>query len=328
MNESGLHILEIEITNKCNLNCQHCYVDRIRPQTMPSDKVYELIDYAIQSQVTRLVFTGGEPLLDPNVFNYAKYAREKGVKSLFLLTNGLLIKNEFIKDLSLFDEIQMSLDELPSNRPSVRINYLKQLEEKFELLRKNNIFFLFFVTLNKKNYNDIDKFVAYAREQKAGIAFNFLIPMSDKLKDLVLSPKEVKSSLERIITEQKNNPSVLCNHHFRFLVDKNKRDELLKLPKNRIVGGCLAGIAAAYICVNGDVYPCPFLPVSAGNVFEKSISDIWEHSPLLMSIRRRNLFKGKCGKCSFLNMCGGCRAVSYLKFHSVVDSDPSCIKEI
>ena len=254
MSESGLHILEIETTNKCNLNCKHCYVDRSVPKFMPSDKVYELIDYAIKEQVSRLVFTGGEPLLDPNIFDYAKYARKHGIKSLFLLTNGLLITDKCVEHLHLFDEIQMSLDELPSTNASVRVNYLEKLEEKFRLLREKHIFFLFFVTLNKENYKDIDKFIAYSREQKAGIAFNFLIPMFEGLENLVLSHKELKLSLEKIIAEHKKDTSVLCNHHFRFLLDEDKRNDMLKLPKNRIVGGCLAGIAAAYVCVNGDVF--------------------------------------------------------------------------
>lgn len=326
--ETGLHILEIELTNKCNLNCAHCYVDRSLSKEMPKEKVCELIDDAADAEVTRLVFTGGEPLLSSNLFDYAQYARKKGIKSLFLLTNGLLINETNIEKLNLFDEIQISLDELPSTQPSIRKDYLKKLEKTFSLLRENNVFFLFFVTLNKKNYMDIEKFISYAKEQGANIAFNCLIPMHPELNNLTLSHKELYSSLTQLIEKQKLNSHVLCNHHFRFLIDREKRSDLLSLPKNRIVGGCLAGIAAAYVCVNGDVYGCPFLKVSAGNVFEKKFFDIWENSSIFNSIRNRWGYTGACGKCQFVNMCGGCRAVSYIKNGSITGSDINCIKGI
>ena len=322
----GLHLLEIEITNKCNLNCPHCYVDRTKPTFMPAEKVYELIDAAIKHNVTRLIFTGGEPLLCPNLFEYAEYARKKGIHSLFLMTNGLLLDENNVKKCKIFDEIQLSLDELPDTEPSIRNDYLNDLEKKFKLLRENKILFLLFVTLNKLNFKLVPDFVRYAKKQGAYVSFNCLVPLYSSLNKLTLDKKELYNTLKEISQFSKSNKHVSFNNHFKVLVDPEERKALGKYPKNQIVGGCLAGIASAYVTVRGDVYACPFLRVSAGNVFENTLEDIWLKSPLLNSLRKRHEFKTPCGNCAFLNMCGGCRALSYIKNNDYLGADPMCIK--
>ena len=75
--------------------------------------------------------------------------------------------------------------------------------------------------------------------------------------------------------------------------------------------GCLAGITYCRIFANGDVTPCPYLPVSAGNVRTTPFSEIWHHSPLLTSLRDPTKLTGKCGRCDFKTTCGGCRARAF-----------------
>ncbi|MBP5344366.1 MAG: radical SAM protein [Alphaproteobacteria bacterium] len=324
--ELGLHLLEIEITNKCNLNCLHCYVDRTKPMFMQPQEVYKLIDFAIKHKITRLIFTGGEPLLCPDLFQYANYARDKGINSLFLMTNGLLLNEANIQKCKVFDEIQLSLDELPNSKASIRNDYLKILEKKFELLRKNNILFLLFVTLNKLNYELIPDFVQYARSQDAYISFNCLVPLYPELHKLTLNQKQLYQVLKEINTFSKSNNHVSFNNHFKVLVDPEEHEVLEQYPKNQIVGGCLAGIASAYITVKGDVYACPFLKIPAGNVFKNPLDDIWLNSNLLNSLRKRHKFKKPCGNCTFLSMCGGCRALSYIKTGDYLGADSMCIK--
>jgi radical SAM protein with 4Fe4S-binding SPASM domain len=75
--------------------------------------------------------------------------------------------------------------------------------------------------------------------------------------------------------------------------------------------GCLAGITYCRIFANGDVTPCPYLPVSAGNVRTTPFSEIWNNSPLFVALRNPDLLTGKCGQCDFKTICGGCRARAY-----------------
>ena len=71
-------------------------------------------------------------------------------------------------------------------------------------------------------------------------------------------------------------------------------------------GGCLAGTNYARVTPNGELTPCPYMPLSAGNVQETSFADLWERSDVFNSFRYPQL-KGKCGDCEYTDICGGCR---------------------
>jgi radical SAM protein with 4Fe4S-binding SPASM domain len=62
---------------------------------------------------------------------------------------------------------------------------------------------------------------------------------------------------------------------------------------------------------NGDVTPCPYLPLKVGNVREKSFKEIWKNADMFKALRDSNTLTGKCGKCSYKDLCGGCRARAY-----------------
>ena len=138
----------------------------------------------------------------------------------------------------------------------------------------------------------------------------------------------MKKVFTYIVSESKNNPDVHLSHHFRFLVDDQRMNEFEKIAKeDGICGGCLAGIAAGYITADGDFLPCPFIRVSCGNIKSQKLEDIWNNSQVLSILRNRTAFKGKCGKCKFVNCCGGCRASSLYKYGELNNSDDNCFLE-
>ncbi|ADL19152.1 radical SAM domain protein [Acidilobus saccharovorans 345-15] len=89
------------------------------------------------------------------------------------------------------------------------------------------------------------------------------------------------------------------------------------------VYGCAAGRGMFYIKPDGEVWPCPFLPVSAGNAAREPASRIW-NSPLFRSLRSRDSLQGACGSCRFKEVCGGCRARTYIRHDSPYAEDPLC----
>lgn len=328
-NDSGLQILELEITRKCNLNCKHCYVGGHQNTVMEPSKVYDLINQGNEMGVNRLVFTGGEPLLDEHLFDYAEHARKIGYPETVLLTNGILVSKENVEKLKVFDVVQLSLDGTPAQNGDLRVNYIKQLEKTVNLLKSSNINVLFYVTIHKTNISCIEDLINYAQDLRCRIAFNVLIPLKKELEPLVPSPKEIKIAFAHIVERAKTSNTIQLSHHLRFLIDEERRKELeILLPQGRICGGCMAGIAAAYVNVFGELYSCPFLQVTAGNVFEKNLSDIWENSEFLTLLRNRKKFLGPCGNCKYTNACGGCRAMSYIKYGTPFASDANCFKNI
>jgi AdoMet-dependent heme synthase len=89
-------------------------------------------------------------------------------------------------------------------------------------------------------------------------------------------------------------------------------------------GGCPAGTHYMGIRPNGDVTPCPYLPVFAGTLRSASLSDLWASSELFAGIRRRTSLGGRCGECELNRHCGGCRARAYGMTGDLMAEDPLC----
>jgi AdoMet-dependent heme synthase len=89
-------------------------------------------------------------------------------------------------------------------------------------------------------------------------------------------------------------------------------------------GGCPAGTHYMGIRPNGDVTPCPYLPVFAGTLRNSSLADLWTSSELFTAIRRRTSLGGRCGACEMNGHCGGCRARAYGVTGDLMAEDPLC----
>jgi radical SAM protein with 4Fe4S-binding SPASM domain len=98
-------------------------------------------------------------------------------------------------------------------------------------------------------------------------------------------------------------------------------------PMNAATKGCLAGTGVCFVSHRGEVFPCGYLPVEAGNVRERSFQQIWQHSPLFDEMRNPDALGGKCGFCEFKKVCGGCRARAYGMTMDYLGEEPFCTYE-
>ncbi|WP_435349315.1 TIGR04053 family radical SAM/SPASM domain-containing protein [Haloarchaeobius sp. HRN-SO-5] len=88
--------------------------------------------------------------------------------------------------------------------------------------------------------------------------------------------------------------------------------------------GITAGDGFAFVSHVGEVYPSGFLPESAGNVRERSVVDLYRDAPLFERLRDPDLLRGKCGACEFRTVCGGSRSRAYAHTGDPLESDPLC----
>jgi radical SAM protein with 4Fe4S-binding SPASM domain len=124
---------------------------------------------------------------------------------------------------------------------------------------------------------------------------------------------------------------VTCGPQFARIVRQRAPDLLRSAPgrpsadgRGPGVTGCLAGVNFCFIGAEGTVQPCGYFQVDCGNVRHQDFGDIWSNSPVLQLIRKRETYKGKCGQCEYLRLCGGCRARAYEATGDPLDADPLC----
>ena len=94
---------------------------------------------------------------------------------------------------------------------------------------------------------------------------------------------------------------------------------------NAMTKGCLAGTGVCFISHEGEVFPCGYLPVIAGDLRKQSFADIWEHAEVFNALRDTDNLKGKCGCCEFRNVCMGCRARAFAATGDYLDEEPFCV---
>lgn len=86
----------------------------------------------------------------------------------------------------------------------------------------------------------------------------------------------------------------------------------------------MAGQLICLINVDGDVMPCSYFSLPAGNIKKQSFREIWENSELFKNLRDFSSYKGRCGVCEYVNVCGGCRARAYCLKEDYMEEDPYC----
>ena len=315
-----MHLLEIEITNRCNLNCKHCYNRNETKIDMSLEEMKEYIQFANKYNVSTFVITGGEACLNKEFREFLKYIAEhraelKNIKRIVLQSNGLIEKYIDCLLPNSIDLLHLSFDIDNNTVRKVESNNILNLSK---LLTSKNINNYLFATVHKNNKDYIEKMSEIAYNNGSKIVFNLCTDNGNN-SDILLNNDEKKKVYEIILKLQREGKAVNSRHpylncHLGLKTDKYEG----------IKGGCTAGIASCSILSDGNVIPCPFLRVSAGNIKNKKLEHIWLNSLVFKELRDRQKFD-KCNKCKHLGYCGGCRSSAYKKYGSLTAFDPGCI---
>jgi radical SAM protein with 4Fe4S-binding SPASM domain len=92
-----------------------------------------------------------------------------------------------------------------------------------------------------------------------------------------------------------------------------------------VTKGCLAGTGVCFVSHKGQVFPCGYLPIEAGNVRLQPFEQIWKNAQIFDMLRRPELLTGKCGLCEYKKVCGGCRARAFGQMGDFLAEEPYCI---
>jgi putative heme d1 biosynthesis radical SAM protein NirJ2 len=322
-------IISWNTTKACNLKCEHCYRDAggKDPQELSTAEGFALIDEIAKAGFKILILSGGEPLLRKDIFELIRHAASKGLRPV-LGTNGVLFTRDIVRQIKAAGTARCGIS-LDSIDPRKHDNFRK-LEGAWEatvngmkLCAEEGLDFQVHTTVTKSNYREIASITDFVQGlgAKAHHIF-FLVPTGrgKEISSVFIGAKEIKEVLEVILKKQKDTPMELkavCAPQFIPLA------KAMKVPM-RFQKGCLAGTSYCCILPNGDVHPCPYLPLKVGNVRQDKFSALWAKSPVFLALRSEK-YSGNCASCANKDSCGGCRARAFHEHGDYMAEDPGCL---
>jgi radical SAM protein with 4Fe4S-binding SPASM domain len=334
------------ITRECNLKCKHCYIDakgNSNKRELKTQEAKALIDEFREMGFRWILFSGGEPLLREDIFALGEYASEGGIK-VAVSTNGTLITKDVVSKIkgSGFKYVGVSVDGRKDTHEHLRgvsgsfdsaISGLRNLVVKGI---KSGLRF----TLSRYNIGELDSMIELCIKEGiprfcmyhlvySGRGRNLMhsdITNKERreifhfLKQKVLSMQKDKLKLEILTADNHVDGVYLLQYIER--TNPERKDEVLRSLKLR--GGCSAG--ERIVCVDwvGNVYPCQFWHKSVGNVRESEFIKIWSGGDLQKIRDKLVNLKGKCGRCFYKEICGGCRVRAEAVYGDLWEEDPSC----
>ena len=121
-------------------------------------------------------------------------------------------------------------------------------------------------------------------------------------------------------------------HYQRYILQQLARESKTRFLELDAVRYAPQGVndsrGFVFVDSSGEVYPSRFLPLSAGNVTEQALSDLYCNSSLFSSLREGSRLKGKCCRCPVRGICGGSRARAYAITGDLFAAEPTCAYEV
>jgi len=187
----------------------------------------------------------------------------------------------------------------------------------------------------KENREAIPELLKLASEVNAQIVLLYqMVPEGRGEKEMELSKREYRALTDMVAENQKTNRAIIeptcAPQYWAYLLSRNghKPSRFSMKLAQTLFKGCVAGSGLCYIEPDGEVWPCPFIPISGGNVHHTPLSEIWYKSEIFQSLRDRERLTGeKCSVCQFKYICGGCRGRAYAHYGNYLGDDPMCFIE-
>jgi Fe-coproporphyrin III synthase len=337
-------------TNRCNLKCRHCYLDADEEafaDELTTGEAKRFIEDLAQMKVPVLLFSGGEPLVRPDLFELGAYAKDLGVRPV-LSTNGTLITPEMAQKLKAagFQYVGVSIDGVAETHDSFRgikgcfAQTLQGIKNAQAVGLKTGVRF----TVNRLNYRDLAEVLEIAAQEGIPRFCMYHLVYAGRGKDMAnldVNHEESRQIIEMLIEKTLDfhrrgiDMEILTtdNHadgiYILQYLQKHQPErgaeiqELLKMH-----GGCSAGQKMGNVNHIGNVHACQFWAHRPlGNVRERKFSEIWtdQHDAFMCDLRQKaDRVEGKCGKCTYREFCGGCRIRAEVVHGNVWGEDPAC----
>lgn len=349
------------------IHCRRVTVaDQLLPQDLTTREAFHMIDEIAKVGHPVFVLSGGEPLFRPDIFEIARYATDAGLP-VALATNGTLIDDEVAgraRDSGI-QRASISFDGVDAATHDAFRGLQGSFDAAvrgFRALRKAGIPVQINTTVANHNKEQLDSMVHMAKDLDAvGLHLFLLVPVGcgvEIAEEQMINAQEYERVLNWMYDMERTETGLqlkaTCAPHYFRIMHSRRAEERREggtgdLPASydrQVHGhkpghpgghpqgqmhaatkGCLAGTGVCFVSHKGEVFPCGYLPVEAGNIRRQAFADIWQDSKLFAEMRDPDLLEGKCGYCQFKKVCSGCRARSFGVTGNYLAEEPFCVYE-
>jgi len=339
------------VTRACNLNCIHCYaraVDQTHEKELTHDQGLAMIDDLAAFGAPVLLFSGGEPLMRPDLTELARYAVSKGMRAV-ISTNGTLITREKANELKKIglSYVGVSIDgmEPVNDRFRGKKGAFRDAMAGINNCQEAGLKVGLRFTINRMNKDEIPRILDLLEEHDIPRVCFYHLVYAGRGSDMVeqdLDHEETRKVVDVIMDRTKDlhdrglSREVLTvdNHadgpyvYLRMLRENNPRaEEVLRLLEMN--EGNSSGRGIGCISWDGAVHADQFWRhYSFGNVLERPFSEIWSDlsNPLMAQLKeKKKHVKGRCAECKWLDVCAGnFRVRAEAVTGDIWAADPAC----
>ena len=339
-----------EVTRACSFACLHCRADAQHQRDsreLATQEAMPLIDRLAEFGSPILIFTGGDPMMRRDLFELIRYANQKGLRCSLTPTATSLPTRERLQQAqdAGIRRIALSLDApTPEIHDAFRqvpgswqrtLDILNRAQEQGIHVQVNT-------TVARHNVACLDQMVPFVQGVNAvQWSLFFLVPTGRAMQEQMISPEEHERVFNWLYDLSKSvqfDIKSTAAPMYRRVAIQRKRAEMAPGQTvtfqgagfqyhdglNRPTKGVNDGNGFLFISHTGEIQPSGFLPLSAGNVREHNILDVYRHSKLFRDLRDPSKITGKCGACDYVEVCGGQRGRAYAVSGDYLASDPAC----
>ena len=332
-----------EVTQACDLACVHCRASaqsERNPGELTTGQGYRLLDEIRSFGEPLMVFTGGDPLKRPDLYDLIRYSVRIGLRTNVTPSATPLLTAEAIqgfKDAGV-TRMAISLDGpdaamhddfrgVPGtfDRAMFALRYARDigLDTQFQS------------TVTRRNMHRLPEMAEIAKEVRTKMwSLFFLIVTGRAAAAEDLTASEYEQVFEFMYELSKTAPfgvkTTEAMHYRRYVAQRAKAEHGVTQNENAKgvawrTAGVSDGKGFVFVSHTGEVFPSGFLPVSGGNVLRDSLTEVYRNSDLFRSLRDTTQRGGKCGVCEYLKICGGSRSRAYATTGDFLAEDPRCV---
>jgi AdoMet-dependent heme synthase len=332
-----------EVTQACDLACVHCRASaqsERHPKELTTDQGYRLLDEIRSFGEPLMVFTGGDPLKRPDLYELARYAVKIGLRTNVTPSATPLLTSEAIEK---FKEAGVSRMAISLDGPDAASHddfrgIPGTFDRAMEALRHARDIGLdtqLQTTVTRRNMARLPEMAELAKEVRTKMwSLFFLIVTGRAAEQDDLRAEEYEQVFEFMYELSKTAPfgvkTTEAMHYRRYVAQRMKAEHGAVVNENAKgvafrTAGVSDGKGFVFVSHTGEIFPSGFLPVTGGNVTEDSLTDVYRNSALFKTLRDTTQRGGKCGICEYQKVCGGSRSRAFALTGDYLAEDPRCI---